>query len=145
VNIKAAICSYLRNEGAITVLVGTKVYQSHAPRNAALPYIIVDRISANRPRHMLAGSPNVNPSVQISCYADDPGEADTIADAVRLKMHGLLDWKIGHDANRILIKSATLESEIDLYDYPADGSNVGADSVRQTWSIWHTETVPTFP
>lgn len=142
-SIKAAISSHLKADAGVAAIVGEDVYQHHAPQTESLPYVTMDTITAEHHHHQRAASGLVQSSVQISCYSATPAGATALAEAVREALDVLHHVTMGNGANTETLRSAMLDQDIDFYEPPESGQPHGTYSVRQDWTFWHTETVPT--
>lgn len=143
-SIKTALASHLKNEPIVAEKVGADVYLQVARTNALLPYITIHRISENHVRHMTAVSGLVQATFQIDCWADNPIGAEALADVVRRSLDHLNHQDIGIAPNTATVRGAFLEGSLDDFEGVTHGTTPRIFVVHQTWTIWHTESVPTF-
>lgn len=143
-SIKQTLASYLRADFDISQRVGGRVYLTVAPQRASLPYVVIQQISADHIRHMTAASGLVDASFQINAVAKSPLEADNLANEIRERLDHLLNTVVGSPPYDSRIHFAALAGHIDDFVSPTDASGVGVFVVRMDWTVWHTETVPTF-
>lgn len=68
--------------GPVNALVGSKVYWSIAPQAAALPYIVLQTISDERPQHLAGYNGARSPRVQCDCFATTYAAARDLAEKV---------------------------------------------------------------
>ena len=138
-----SVVSHLLGDTKVRGRVGQKVYRAVAARKAELPYIVVQKIGARRVRHMAAVAGLVAMSLQVACWADAVSGSDELADFVRRSLDHRNHEDIGSQPNVVALKAAFLESEIeDVVPAAVGGGSIFGTIM--TWTIWHTETVPTF-
>ena len=138
-----SVVSHLVHDVKVGGRVGRKVYRSVAARKAELPYIVVQKIGARRVRHMTAAAGLVAMSLQVACWADTVTGADELADFVRRSLDHRNHEDVGQQPDVVALKAAFLESEIeDVVPAAVGGGSIFGTIM--TWTIWHTETVPTF-
>lgn len=143
-SIQTALASHLKNEPVVAEKVGAHVYIGVAPTNATLPRLTIHRIGDAHVHHMTAASGMADVTIQVDCWADDPIEADEVAETVRESLDGLHHMNIGLAPNTIYVRGARLDGTVDDFESPSDGATPRLFVVHQTWSIWHTESIPTF-
>lgn len=145
---ESALVQELTDNAAVSALVGTgasaRIYPQIAAQGAAKPYLVYQLISGEHGHHLRAASGLVQSRVQIDSYGSTYSGAKTLADKVRLALDGQLAGTLGSGSYTASIRSITLENEQDGFDNPRDGGALGIHRVIQDYSIWHTETVPTF-
>ena len=97
----------------LSTVAGGRRYWVRAPQSlSTLPYIVMNRVSANRNYHMKGPSGYVQSRVQLDIYSDSYGGAKGIARDVRDTVSGFTGTIGG-----LQIQKITIESERDL---PAD-------------------------
>ncbi len=143
-SIVAAVCSQLKNNAGVSAIVGDEVFRDVAPPEATEPYITVTKLGSDHVKHQEAAAGIVAVRLQVSSWDDNPEDAETLADKVRLAMDGKVGGEIGTAPNNVAVKSVFLEEDSGTYTAPREGSSVGVYGVAQDWMIWHSETVPTF-
>ena len=87
--IGAAIATALTNDGALTALVGDRVYPRRRPSDEALPCVVYTRVSWPH-EYVQDGVTMTTPRYQFSCYATTAEEADAVAAAVQLGRRGVV-------------------------------------------------------
>jgi len=107
VDTNIVIQKYLVDMPALTTLVGTHIYAANPlPENATLPCISF----FTRGGTSIPSVPTiVVPSVQFSCWADDPIEARTIYRALYDELNGLYDANVTIDGTVYWIMRAIEE------------------------------------
>ncbi|SRR6266704_3688994 len=70
--------------GALTALIGARLYPiDAAPQNAVTPYVVYQQISGPR-QHAMGSEPGVaSPRFQFSCWGDTSTDARNVGDQVR--------------------------------------------------------------
>lgn len=108
--IDEAIRSILENTTALTNIVGTRIYNTRPPQDAARPLLVFSRVSVtDRALYHKGHRAAARTRVQFSCLADSALQAKRISAAVRGALHGY-SGTVGGD--RIFIAQAV--SEVDL-------------------------------
>lgn len=143
-SIIAAVCSHLKNNAAVSGIVGTKIFRDVAPPGAAEPYITVTRFPGDHVKHQKAAAGLAGIRVQVNSWDDNPEDVETLADKVRLAMDGKVGGELGTAPNNVAVRSVSLDDDSGTYRAPRDGSSVGVYGLAQDWMIWHSEMVPTF-
>ena len=107
-------------DGTVSGLVGTRVYSDVLTQNATTPaitYKVVDTVTND----VLAGIADVSRArIQVDCYGVTRPAANTLADAVRLALHGHEHTATGGQ----YVLDITLPSgEVYLVNEPEDGTD----------------------
>jgi len=98
------------------------------PQEVTFPAILYARITATRQHSLDANVGVTEATVQVDCMAESYSEAKTLADEVRVILHGYRgSW------GTLIARHVTLESENDIYDQ--DGDRV-THWVSQRYRIW---------
>jgi hypothetical protein len=73
----------LAASSAVTTIVGTRIYQTVAPQDAALPYIVWMVVSGS-PGNNLSDLPDYDDQrVQVDCYSANQAQARQLGEAAR--------------------------------------------------------------
>ena len=114
-----AIYNILKNDGAISSLVGTRIFPNVAPQTTSFPFIIyqVTGVEPNDTKEAVS-TLDVN-SVMVSCYSETYNEASQIANRIRIA----LDRITASTYEGIQIQSSQFQSYNDLFD--DDSGNEG--------------------
>lgn len=133
-SLKTALFSYLGGITAVTDLVGTRVYPSVAPADAALPFIVYSIISSEHARHLGGASGFVRRRVQFDCYDATPDGVETVFQVIS----DALEAKTGDIGSEDLsVLSSGIESERDDYTAPTDGTEQSKFRRSVDFLIWH--------
>lgn len=128
--IDTGIYTLLKNTAGISSLVGTRVYAGYAPQNPTFPFIVYRRVSAFGRNLVHSGVSGVAKGrFQIDAYATTPLAAKTLAQQIRIAVHGYSGTVGGEEILR-----AESVNEIDAYDL-----NLGA-LVSLDFEITYRET-----
>ncbi len=85
---EALLDGVLTGYAPLTALVGTGIYRLHFPPGVSFPLCVFQRITTAK-IDALPGEPlERRVGFQIDCYADDPVEATTVAEAVESALVG---------------------------------------------------------
>lgn len=142
-DIKAAVASHLKADTAVSALVGERVYRADAPPNPSWPYITIKTVGKEVVRHATATSGLARAAMEIACWDDSEDGADTLANTVREAMDHFYGT-MGTTPNTETVRGAFLDTQLDDLAAPNDASDLPTYAVRQTWTIWHKESIPTF-
>lgn len=137
---EAGLYTHLTGVSALTALVSTRIYPGSAPTSAEMPYITYAVVSGNHEHHMTAASGLVNHLIQFDVWASSYLTLAPAADELRKSMDGFNGGQMG----TVEVRSAMLQDEADEFVPATDASQEGVHRRRMDFSIWHTETVPTF-
>ena len=120
VTFRRALVAALKADAGVAAIAGAKIYPIRAPQTAKYPALLYQVQEQDR-MHDLDGVAGITAAdVQIGCGSPLLSEAETLAEAVRSLMDGITD--VLADITQVETLSA---SERDLYDSPADASDVG--------------------
>ena len=139
-SVRKALYTHLTGDTDVTDEVSTRIYPNVAPTSATLPYAVFNIIGSEHDQHLGAATGLVRRTVQLDVFASDSVEMEDATEAIRGSMDGY-GGVLGDDS---LLTRIHLTGESDDYIPPTDGSEVGVHHARMEWSIWHTESVPTF-
>lgn len=143
-----ALRQELLDNSTVTALIGestaARIYPQIARQGVARPLIVYSQISADHAHHLRGAAGLVQARFQIDSYGADAAGARLLSDKVRLALDGQYDTTFGSGDYTAAVRSCVLEDEREGFDTPFDGGQSGVHRVIQTFSIWHTETVPTF-
>ena len=137
---KHQLRTYLLLRAPLAALVGGRIYPGASPQWEAFPIVEIESQGREQPHYMTAATGSVEASFEINIYDRDEGRGSIIADAVRSAMNGAPG-----DMGELEVSHAVLEGEDGEEIPPSDGSDDPIYNIGQTWSIWYTESVPTFP
>ena len=143
-SIKTALASHLKNEPTVQEKVGEDVYIQEVSTEATLPWIVIHGIGSNHVHHMTGASGVAMATLQVDCWDSDAILADELGEVVREALDTLMSTSIGLAPNAIQVHSATLVGQVDGLETPTHGTAPAKSVVHQTWTLWHTESVPTF-
>jgi len=135
-SIEAALYAKLATAGgAVANLVGARIYPIRAPQDAAMPYILFQRISGLHEHSHDGISGLAEARFQITSVATTYLAAGALAEAVRLAIDGQgpVTW------STVIVCSVFLENDSDEPYEVIPGSEAGYVGVRQDWQIAYQE------
>lgn len=122
---KSGLISLLTGEATISALVGSRVFIGKAPEKALLPHIVITQMGSEENTSIDGASGQLRTlTFDIDCRAKRSVEAETLGNAVRT----FLDDYSG-TAGAYTIGAVFVNDEVDDYEPPADGSDVGVHVV----------------
>lgn len=122
---KSGLISLLTGEATISALVGSRVFIGKAPEKALLPHIVITQMGSEENTSIDGASGQLRTlTFDIDCRAKRSVEAETLGNAVRT----FLDDYSG-TAGSYTIGAVFVNDEVDDYEPPADGSDVGVHVV----------------
>lgn len=137
--IVTALRTYLVAQSSITDLVGQRVYGGNRDQGDGLPALTIRRKSGGHAHNLDGAAGSVRPLVEVSSWAASKPAADSLAEAVRLKLQGFRGAM-----GALAVSSVTLENDLDLDEPPRDGSAAFTYRVNQDYLIRYSETIPSF-
>ena len=141
-----ALCSHLKNDSGVSgeLSADTDVYIDVADPGHGGKYIVVQRIPGTDHHHHQGGATGlVFERFQISCWAGDPLDAETIGDKVRLALDGkITGGTLGTTPNDIAVIETRVDDESADYVAPEGGRESGTYGWRVVLSLWRTEVSP---
>lgn len=116
-SLDSVIYDRLSSVAGVTAIIGSgssaRVYPMQAPQDAAMPFVVWQRIGADRERAMGNDPSLIRTRVQFDCFASTYDGARDLVVAVR----GALErWSSA--ATSPVIQDVFVESEVDLNDDP---------------------------
>lgn len=132
----------LVGDNAISGMVGTRIRMNRSEQSDTLPRIVLTQVSGDHDHHLTAAAGHASGRVQINCHASSPVEADSLAEAVRLRMDGFR----GEMNSGVFVHSCHLDDERMLYDPPQEGQHAsgGVDTKQLDYLIGWGVPVPNF-
>jgi hypothetical protein len=127
----------------VNTAVNGRIYSEYAPQKSALPYIVMERVTAEHENHLLGSGGLVQPDIQLDIYA----KSKTSRDELRKNIRAVLDGFRGNvtiDADTLFLQRLQLVNDLTDLVQPDDGSD------RQIWrgsldfEVGHVEAQPTF-
>jgi hypothetical protein len=112
----------LTGDAGVAALIGTRLYPDVAPPGAALPRATYQFIDRHALQHFNGRVSEVLiADLQIDCWGVSSPERDSVADAIELVLDGVVqtEW------TDVYLQSSRMESRVDSYEEPGDGSAVG--------------------
>lgn len=125
-----AFIAHLLSAPGITALVGTRVYFSIAPQDAAAPRVIVHRISGVPVYHTTGQADLCESRVQVDCWATSGLTAVRLARAVKLAC------RRGFSRDGIDFPSITQTVERSSF---SDDATARLHRVSLDFRVWHTQ------
>lgn len=122
-DIGSTVRTILVNDATVSALVSTRVYSDSLPQQVALPAITYTVVTAT-PNETLTAIANVSTArIQVDCFDDTRGDANTLADGVRLALE-----MVNHT-----LTGSQFVNAIHMVSGPSDSSDipeVGSDRRR---------------
>jgi hypothetical protein len=132
--VEKAIRSILIDDGAVSALVGDRVFPVVRREGSVLPAIVYQQISGVRD-HVFAGpSGFVEARFQINCWAETYEGADALADAVRIVMDAYHGTK-----ESVVIQCIHLIDEGDMPVLSAENEELSFHGKRLDFMVWFNE------
>lgn len=122
-NIEERLFYYLTGNPGVAALVTDRVYPLIAPQDAALPYLVYQRISTARERSHSGPSGLAHPRFQVTAVAATYSAVRNLANAVRIALDG-----------SALAQAVFVENEMEAWDDSAEAYVCRIDAI-----IWHEE------
>ena len=138
-----ALYHHLSNNAGVTA-VTSRIRMSQADHSETLPYIVFEQLPSTPVQHMTAASGLQDAAFDIRCYDDDQYDAYDLGELVREALDGFTGTMGSGAGDTAVVRRAMLENTWMEYEEPQDGQEIGKHVARQTWVLWHTQTVPTF-
>ena len=130
--IEGSFYTKLAADDTVGGYVGTRIYQGQAPQNPTMPYIVYNRASGIPLFSSTQPLPTFHTIWQVDNIAGAINTVRALADGTREEMNG---WT---NESSPEVGRCFLTNEINDFDSPADGSEIGIFRIIQTYSIWHS-------
>lgn len=116
--VEKAIVAILKGTGAISAIVGTKVYpRKEVPQTKTLPYITYWRRTAVHISHLGGSAGRCDATIEIDCRSRDYEESKDLVELVRLALQGFNGTSAG-----VVIQGTKVDNDWDDVEEPSDGS-----------------------
>lgn len=136
-----ALFEQLKDNAGVAAIVSTRIYNSVAPEGSALPFIVLEQIGGDRDHHTGGANGLTRREFQITSYDDKPNDAETLAEAIRDALDGFRGTMGTTDTENV--RGSFLSSSLDKFEPAADSKHAkSVYGVDQSWTFWHTSTVP---
>lgn len=119
-DLAVAVRTYLLGIGAVTDIVGQRLYTDILPQNAKLPALTLSKISGRHEHQLSDFAGLAHTRMQFECFATTRLVANSIAEAIRSS--GLIPFK-GVTSNVDIRGVRVDDGERNYVDYPTDGSD----------------------
>ena len=107
-----SIYNILSTNGAVSTLVGTRIFPNVAPQTTTFPFIIYD-VNGVQPNDTKDGPSTLDTNdVMISCYCETYSEASDLAKKIRVAMDRITEAEYA----TIKIQSSQFQSYNDIFD-----------------------------
>lgn len=83
-----ALYTHLQTRSALVALVADRVYPRRMPRTPIFPLVLYTRIATRRGVTHSGADGLAEPRIQFDVYAQDPDSADSVAEQLRMALHG---------------------------------------------------------
>lgn len=129
------LTTYLRASTAVTAIAGTRIHHNIVPQDASRPYVWLRRVAENEELTMDGVGELVETDFDVECWAEDNSTVDSLANAVKGRLHG-----VRGTVSTATVGGIFVQSKDDDYtprgNYSDDGMHVVALGVK----IWHDST-----
>jgi len=124
----------LVNSTGVNGTVSTRIYMNYASQNATMPFIILERMSADHYHHMIGITGLQLPSIVVSCYADRYITVKDLGERVRNVLDGYTGTRtVG--GQTVTIGMSHLHSDDDDYLVPISGKGKGVHVLNQVYLV----------
>lgn len=127
--LEEGLVTYLRADGPIAALVGTRVHPMILPQVATYPALAYMVVSDDRPQSHSGPTGLATPRVQIDCWGATYGAAKALERAVRAALEGYIG-----SMGSVTVRGVFLDTAQDLFDEEAQKYRV-----RMDWFISYRE------
>lgn len=132
----------LANTAAIAAVVSTRIYPAGSvPQNAALPYIIFQRMDNAHIRHMTGGAGIAKATYKFAAWAAEQDTAQDLCDRIRHVFDNKRSATWGDPAAYVNLLGSFLDADLRDFEEPVDGSEQGPCVAGLTVLFWHAESV----
>jgi len=128
-DIMEALRAFLLADAGVAGLVGERVFVTEAPQDAALPLVVLKRVSTPRVYAQTGPSGLAWPRVQITARAARQAEAVAVAKAVRTAVNGYRG-----SMGDVPVQAVFVDTERDGFLFDTDKFERVQDAI-----VWHAE------
>lgn len=143
-SLEGDLYDYLAGLTSISDAIGTQLYRGYAPTSATKPYVVFETVSGDRAVHLGGSTGLVESLVQFDVWAGKSVVAGTVAAVLRAALHGYQHGAI-NGAGSTDVRSISLVADRSRVEPAAEGEQVLEVNQQLDFSVWHRETVTTYP
>ena len=141
-SLDSALYDHLTADSTIAGLLATRLYPDAAPQDVARPYITYMVIATEGHSHMGGGSAIARAEVQLDVWSNSALERRSICDALFDRLHG---FRGAMGTEQLAVRRVHFDGPSNSHERPTDGAEIGTYRGRCDVTIWHVQSVPTFP
>lgn len=120
--LEEGLVTYLKANGGVAALVGTRVYPLILPQEATYPALAYMVVSDDRPQSHSGPTGLATPRIQIDCWGATYGATKLLERAVRLALEGYVGAM-----GSVTVRGVFLDTAQDLFDEEAQKYRVRMD------------------
>jgi len=132
---------YLSRRRDIVDVVDGSMFVTSVPPGISMPYVVMEMNGLDSDQTMSSASGLYTASYQITCYAEDVGTAERVADAIRLALDGYQT----DDFPTVTLDAIQLDDDRMDTIYGRPGELDYTHQRTLDFTIWYRDTVPSFP
>ena len=125
--------TFITGTTSVTGLVSTRVHYNHIPENSARPHVWFRVTSDNEPLTMDGVGGIHEATVDVECVAETEREAQSVADAVKPRLHGYKGTM-----GNVSAKAIFVDDKDDDYFPKANESDEGLHVVALGLRVWYS-------
>lgn len=123
------------NDTVLSGIVGERIYPLRAPQTAARPFIVMNVFDVT-PKRCFDGLANLaETAIQVDIYAEKYSTCENIRSAIRR----LIDGQQNMNLSGTNVRSIRVDSQLDSYVQPSDGSDTFKYRKTLDVYIWHED------
>jgi len=142
ISVEAAMAQRLLDSTEIVDFVSTGIYPQKAPQSATLPYIVINRDSAEHAHHLGGASGWVMADIQVNMYSSEFTEMRRLAERARNELDGY-SGTVSIGSTSLQLRNVFLDSDSTPLDPVLPGRDEKIFRARHAYRVDYPESVPT--
>jgi hypothetical protein len=118
------IAAKLLADATIAGLIGTRLYWAEGEQGCARPYVVYEQDEEPRSHYNMGVDPNRIRNYEFEAWADNPEDAETVADAIEAELGGFYGTLGAYKVDML-----TCEGRTTLYDVTRQAAGMGVHGV----------------
>ena len=134
-----AVVATLEGAAAVTNVVATRIYPSHAAQGAMKPYLVYEEIDADHFENFTASSGVATSVLEIRGFSRSKSELLILREAVRATLQRLTPGVVTVSGDTINLRGISIVGQRDEDQDPRDGSDATVFGFSQDYAVHYFE------
>ena len=138
--IEKALGDRLFRSAVVHDLCDNRIYTTHVPQSAKLPYIVLNLISEPHEQHMTGAAGWANPAIQVDIFTRNLSDEARLSEGVRLALLAF-DGTVSVGGETLRVRHMNLRNRFRASDFENASDTVTYRTMHE-YEAWHPEAIP---